>query len=263
MFLIAEGTLPVCVVAHMDTVFPHPPHTFYYDKEQTTLWSPDGLGADDRSGVYAIISLIERGYRPSVVFTDLEERGAIGSSCLIERYPECPFKNCKAIIQLDRRGQNDSVFYDCDNAEFEEKINSYGFSTARGSFSDISVIAPQWNIAAVNLSCGYLNEHDYIETLNTAWLDETIEKVANMFRDCTEWNKYIYIPRSYIPVVGGNWWDQTCCVCCGKELKNGEGHYCNASPTKENDFKVCDNCYDDYFFKSWYGNAKEEGPQED
>jgi hypothetical protein len=246
MFLMAEGDLPIILVSHMDTVFAVPPHTFYYDQEQTVLWSPEGLGADDRAGVYAIIELIERGFRPSIVLTQYEERGGVGADALVEIHKQCPFKNCKAIIQLDRRGYDDSVYYDCDNAQFEETINCYGFKTALGTFSDISIIAPVWGIAAVNLSCGYEREHFPTETLNLTWLNSTIEKVANMLKDCDTWSDYAYIPKPYIPVMG-NWWTQDHCVCCGKELKRNEGYYCNATANSEKDFKVCEDCYAAYF----------------
>ena len=155
MYIIAEGELPVCLIAHIDTVFSKPPVTFYFDKEQNVLWSPDGLGTDDRAGIYAIINLIEAGYRPSLIFTDMEEKGGIGASSLIQKYPDCIFPDCRALIQLDRQGEKDCVFYDCDNDDFVSLIESYGFSEEWGTFTDISIIAPAWKIAAVNLSIGY------------------------------------------------------------------------------------------------------------
>ena len=59
------------------------------------------------------------------------------------------------IVEMDRRGDNDAVFYECDNPEFTEFVCSFGFSEEAGSFSDISVIAPYLKRAAVNISAGY------------------------------------------------------------------------------------------------------------
>ena len=248
MFVIAEGDLPICLCAHLDTVFAKPPATFYYDPKETVLWSPEGLGADDRAGNYAIIELLERGFRPSIILTDLEEKGGIGADALIKRFPDCPFVDCRAFIQLDRQGEKDAVYYDCDNKEFEKKITSYGFKTDWGTFTDISIFGPQWKIAAVNLSVGYYNEHTYIETLNMSQLHQTIDKVEKILRDCDNWLTYAYIPYKY-PVIPGmkEWWAQEKCVCCGKPLKQNEGHLCGATSKAEDDFLCCDKCYSEFF----------------
>ena len=50
LFIAAEGNIPIVLVAHMDTVFNHPPKDFYFDEKRGALWSPEGLGADDRAG---------------------------------------------------------------------------------------------------------------------------------------------------------------------------------------------------------------------
>ena len=72
---------------------------------------------------------------------------------------------CKAIFQLDRRGSDECVFYDCDNPDFIKYVESFGFKEAYGSFSDISIIAPAWGVAAANLSVGYYLEHSNAEYL--------------------------------------------------------------------------------------------------
>lgn len=271
MYIIAEGSLPICLCAHMDTVFSKPPAKFYFDKEQGVLWSPDGLGADDRAGIYCIINLLEKGYKPSIILTDLEEKGGQGADALIKRYPDCPLKECKALIQLDRRGEKDSVYYECDNADFEEKINSYGFETDWGTFTDISIFAPQWGIAAVNLSVGYADEHQYIETLNLYHCHKTINKVAKMLDECNEWLSYAYIPAVYklssnfIDTSGSDpWWVTDTCCCCGKRLNTDEGRVIGGVTGKpEDDFLVCDDCFKDYF-KEEYSTAREwgESPQD-
>lgn len=242
LYIFAEGELPICLLAHMDTVFAKPPVDIYFDQEQHMMWSPQGLGADDRAGIYAIIRLAKMGFRPSIIFTDLEEQGGIGANWLAKNYPECPFKDCKALIQIDRRGSIDSVYYECANKEFEAKINSYGFVTNLGSFTDISIIAPAWNIAAVNLSTGYYNEHSPIEHLNIEELETTISKISFMLKHCSSWPKYDYVEAE----GDGVWWAPDRCICCGKQLKENENHVCPGYDSKYS-FNVCDECYAAYF----------------
>ena len=50
-YLYAEGSIPILLVSHLDTVHKNLPTTIYWDKEQNVYWSPQGLGADDRAGV--------------------------------------------------------------------------------------------------------------------------------------------------------------------------------------------------------------------
>ena len=55
-YVLAEGDIPIALVAHMDTVFTKPASQVYYDKEQGVIWSPPGLGADDGAGIFSVIS---------------------------------------------------------------------------------------------------------------------------------------------------------------------------------------------------------------
>jgi len=184
-YVIALGTIPVALVAHADTVFKRPPaiENFYYDQEKDVIWNPDGAGADDRAGVFAIQKIVRStDLRPHVIITTGEECGCIGSSKLIVHIPKFP-TDLRFMIQLDRRGQNDAVYYDCDNMDFEDFITPYGFETHWGTFTDISVLAPTWKVAAVNFSIGYEDEHHEIERLHVDWMYETISKTIKILTD--------------------------------------------------------------------------------
>lgn len=202
-YIIATGDIPVCLIAHLDTVFDK--DTFrqrfglewFYDADEEVLWSPEGAGFDDRAGVYAILDIIERGYRPHIIFTCGEEVGGIGAYELTDINNKPPF-DCKFLIELDRAGYNDSVYYDCDNSDFEKFINDYGFATEIGTFTDISIIAPKWGLAAVNLSIGYIDEHFRTERLHCNILERTIAQVCEILEDVKEKGnrakKFRYIP---------------------------------------------------------------------
>lgn len=178
-FTYAAGDIPVLLVAHTDTVHRAPPSELYLDSVKEVLWSPNGLGADDRAGVYGIASLLEKGLRPHVLFTDEEETGGHGAQ---EAAWALEPPEVRLMVQLDRRGATDAVYYSCDNAKLRRWIAKRGFETAGGSFTDISVLMPEWGIAGVNLSTGYYREHTTSEHLKLAELRATLDKVEGMLR---------------------------------------------------------------------------------
>lgn len=214
-YIVAIGDIPIALVAHMDTVFNTPVSNLYYDQRKGVLWSPEGLGADDRAGVFAILKILQDGLRPSVIFTTDEEKGGLGAAALAE--DDCPITGLKYMIELDRRGTNDCVFYDCSCPEFTEYVESFGFCERWGTFSDISFLMSSWNICGVNLSVGYENEHDHIETLNIQPLYDTIRKVKNMLREI-DIPEFQYMEATYTDWISAwyknsNIYGQHCCQC--------------------------------------------------
>ena len=177
-YIVAIGDIPIALVAHMDTVFKMPVDNMYYDQQKGVLWSPEGLGADDRAGIFAIVQILKSGLRPSVILTTDEEIGAKGAYSLASQ--PCPIPDLRYMIQLDRRGTNDCVFYDCYNPAFIEYVEQFGFVEHWGTFSDISVLMPAWKICGVNLSVGYEDEHSVSEVLFIKPLFDTINKVTKM-----------------------------------------------------------------------------------
>jgi hypothetical protein len=193
-FMYVTGEIPVLLVAHVDTVHKALPKV-EHDKEKNVLWSETGLGADDRAGVAAILEIIDQGYRPHILLCNGEESGGIGAK-LASKNLKAPSVNC--IIELDRQGAEDSVYYDCDNEDFEKYINSFGFKTAFGSFSDISFLCPEWGIAGVNLSIGYYGAHTSAEYLKINEWQNTVNKVIEILKNPpTEAFEYIEKYSSY------------------------------------------------------------------
>jgi len=186
-FLYAQGDVPVMLVAHLDTVHKQSVRHILYSPDRSLIMSPEGIGGDDRAGVYAILEIIKE-TRCHVLFCEDEEIGGHGAR---------DFANSKLrpdinyIVELDRRGSNDAVFYGCDNPEFTDFVCGFGFTRERGSFSDISVIAPRLDIAAVNISAGYYNEHTRHEVINLEHLQNNIERVSQMANTETEIFEYI------------------------------------------------------------------------
>jgi len=196
-YLFARGGLPVMLVAHMDTVHRTLPTDLYYDAEQGVMWSPQGIGGDDRCGVYGIITIIkyllsQKSKLPSVMFTTFEETGCIGAGVAAKNVSDSFISHINYAIQLDRRGKTDCVFYQCHNYEFQKMVEKYGFITETGSFTDIGKLCPAWGIAGVNLSIGYLNEHTANEIVHVPWMMDTLERVLNMLDDSPKSKKYPY-----------------------------------------------------------------------
>lgn len=123
-------------------------------------------------------------------------------------------------------------------------INSYGFNTELGTFSDISIIAPAWGIAAVNLSIGYYDGHSLAETWHYRLTFKTIDKVCKILEDS------LLDDKEYIYIKGKSIWEQldmknitNICSACGKEIpleltivvKEIDGVYC-----------LCPGCTADY-----------------
>ena len=221
----------------------------FYDRDYEVMWSPMGLGADDRAGVWIILELLKRGYRPSIVFTLGEEVGGIGANKLVTDYPDISkiLPNTKFLVELDRQGEDDAVYYHCDNPQFEQWIQSYGFVKDWGTFTDISIIAPVWKTAAVNLSVGYYNEHSQIEHLMLKSTRLTLLKVEKMLEDTAKGMlpaNYTYIPEKPKKIIKKHFPSDICPLC---HVKLSETNRVSVSDWFVDMKYICEDCYKEYF----------------
>lgn len=175
----------VCIVAHLDTVHDSPKKRVFHDSNHGAFWSPDGLGADDRAGVFGAFHLrdsLPPEIRPAVLITDGEEQGGWGAWEAVAKLSN-ELSDVSCFIQLDRRGFREAVFYDVETSkEFRDFILGFGLTKESGSFSDISILGPNLGIAAVNLSVGYQNEHTRSEWLNVLHLTKMLNIVSTIIR---------------------------------------------------------------------------------
>lgn len=152
-YILVHGEAPVMLLAHMDTVHKMKVKQICKTENGNVLMSPQGIGGDDRCGVYALNKVYRLStVKPWLLFLCDEEVGCVGAREFCRRYqkgdlPE-GLKDIKCLIEIDRKGKEDAVYYDCCNSEFEEYITSKGFKTDFGSCSDISFIAPAMGVAA-------------------------------------------------------------------------------------------------------------------
>lgn len=194
-FVFAKGNIPVLLVAHLDTIHKETPKIFQYKENGNIISSPQGIGGDDRNGVYSVLE-IARKYNCSVLFCEQEEVGGIGAEKFTKSKTAKELK-FNYMIELDRMGSNDAVFYNCDNFEFEEFITKEFYKTSYGSFSDISILAPHFGCAAVNLSCGYYKAHTKDEYVVLTEIQDNIDAVCNILDRTTENDKFEYIEADY------------------------------------------------------------------
>lgn len=201
-FLYAEGNAPYMLVAHLDTVHKSLPSIICYSKDGDYMMSPQGIGGDDRCGVFIILQLLAKlPFKPYVLFTMDEEVGGLGAKAFIDYMVEHDIPELKYIVEYDRKGDDDCVFYSCGNQEFIKFVEQFGFVESYGTFSDISIIAPEFGVAAVNLSSGYYNPHTEHEYVSLEDMHTIIEKSLKMFNtDCDSF-KYVEKALSFTSYV--------------------------------------------------------------
>jgi hypothetical protein len=216
LFLPDSGKIKsnVVLIAHVDTVFDEikawdsETHSFirklntsekeiFFDAKQGVFWSPDGLGADDRAGVYAVMQIFfsMRGQpdQPVVLLTNGEESGGTGAR--EAAHSLSILRQCNFLLEIDRRGKDEVVYYNDDTLSFRAFIESFGFTESIGSFSDISIIAPALNLCSANISAGYFSEHDEIEHLYVSYLHQTIEKAKRILHENMINSRQFILPK--------------------------------------------------------------------
>ena len=75
-YLYAKGTEPVLLVAHMDTV--HKKQCKVITRDGDKIMSPQGIGGDDRCGIFIIMNVVNEKHC-SVLLCEDEEIGCVGA----------------------------------------------------------------------------------------------------------------------------------------------------------------------------------------
>ncbi len=162
----------VVLVAHADTVWQGRAPviaTPCLDEEAGCFYSLSnrhGLGADDRAGCAILWLLRHLGH--SLLVTDGEEQGLLGSEALVYDYPEvlAELNRHAFMVQFDRGCGGDFKCYDVGTPAFRRYIGEEtGYSEPdRRSRTDIVALCRQ--VPGVNLSVGYYGEHTARERLD-------------------------------------------------------------------------------------------------
>jgi hypothetical protein len=189
----------VLLIAHVDTVFARPPKTVTWVGNIAVngdYGKGSGLGADDRAGCAMLWAFRESGH--SLLLVDGEESGCVGSShAALEM--EDVLADHQFAIEIDRRGDQEMVFYDCATQEFKDWI--FNEATAEwgegiGAFTDISAVCPEVGICGVNLAAGYMYQHTSDEVFFLDAWERTRDFLDHLLNYVMEIPKFILPRRS-------------------------------------------------------------------
>ena len=187
-----------CIAAHMDEVHHHAsdytPVSFAVDGDFIIMgWSKlkggsDGLGADDKNGIYiALQALMDFDIMKAVFFVG-EEIGCVGSS----RADLAFFSDCRFVIECDRRGNSDfitSISGDLCSDEFIQdcRIGDFGYHEEFGLMTDVDTLKNNGlGISCCNISCGYYNPHTKYEYTSLRDLVHCYDFVCSIIENCTK-----------------------------------------------------------------------------
>lgn len=176
-YVFINNSHAVTLVAHADTL---PRKAGFELKTVNNVITVKGggiLGADDRAGCYALERLKHTGC--NLLITLGEETGGIGA-----RHAALDLENdlhdCNLMIEFDRRGANDFVYYSYSlHKKLKNLFEDYGYIESYGSYSDIAEFD---YIPAVNVSCGYYDQHTSKERLHIDELHMSITRINNLIR---------------------------------------------------------------------------------
>ena len=182
-YIYGEGDIPICLTAHLDTVF-NSNRNKNISIKNNIISSPEGLGGDDRVGVYMILKIIKE-YKCNVLFLEDEECGHSGAVHFIAGpYKEMFVNHNNFCIDLDMAGSKILTFYETTNKEFQKDVigvlSDYKVRDPKLGASDLIELTIGWekegrngkqyyegtNIASFNIGVGYYKEHTLDEYVN-------------------------------------------------------------------------------------------------
>lgn len=196
--LITKGeadTYP-CLAAHMDQVQSFHSRDFEVVQigDDVIGWSrkshsQQGLGADDKNGLFICLECLEKYNAIKVAFFSGEEIGCVGSSKVSLDF----FKDCRFIIEPDRKGGSDLITSmavgDVCSKEFIEAIGykEFGYKEDIGSITDVGELVERGvGISCLNLSCGYYDAHTDHEMCVLSELENCLNFVQHIVETCTD-----------------------------------------------------------------------------
>lgn len=188
-----------CIVSHTDTVhkiIPQDHFTIIANNEFAIGYNRDkmqatGCGGDDKVGIYVCLQLLRTIDNIKVAFFRDEEVGCVGSYAANLDF----FKDCRFVLQCDRRGNSDFVnnIYGTplQSKKFKKAVKPflkhYGYEPTSGMLTDVYALKQQGlNVSVANMSCGYYNPHSDDETIVFADVENCLDMCYDMCINLTE-----------------------------------------------------------------------------
>lgn len=185
-----------CVVAHLDQVQTHHSHDFALKMEGDIIYAisesfrgPQGLGADDKNGIWVCLKALSRFDNIKCAFFVGEEIGCIGSSKADMDF----FADCRFVLQCDRKGSSDLITVAggvelCSKAFIDAVgASDFGYSETTGLMTDVMELKERGlAVSACNISCGYYGAHTDSEVTVISELKNCFDFVCHIIENCLE-----------------------------------------------------------------------------
>lgn len=185
-----------CVIAHTDEVH-HRSKTGYEVisiKDEIILGYDNqfhyfsGIGADDKNGIWVALKCLLRFDAIKCAFFVQEERGCIGSEKADIEF----FKDCRYVIQCDRKGNSDLIdniggMNLCSKKFLKDiEYKRFGYKRSTGFLSDVAALKQKGlDVSCVNISCGYFEPHTAREYTVVSDLRKCLDFVFHIIETCT------------------------------------------------------------------------------
>ena len=198
-----------CVVAHVDQVQVNHSDDFEAIETNDIIfgWSSknkrfEGLGADDKNGVWVALKCLLKYDVLKVALFVGEEIGCVGSENADIEF----FKDCRFVLQCDRRGYNDFITEAsctelCDKSFTDDvHFDWFGYKEASGMMTDVMTLKENGlSVACANISCGYYEQHTDREFTVKNDLLTCLYLVEYIIESCTKVypHEYTYKPKTY------------------------------------------------------------------
>ena len=214
-----------CVVAHLDQVQTKHSRDFRVLEFDGRLFGfsaensrQEGLGADDKNGIWVALKCLEMFDAIKVAFFKEEETGCGGSSIADLSF----FDDCRYILQVDRRNGGDlitDIMGGLCSEDFLKDIapiaKRWGYKETDGLMTDVETLEDRGvGISCINMSCGYYNPHTDSEYTVISELENCLGFVCDIIQNMTEvyphkrsksWGCYGY--GKYYGGFGREWYD--------------------------------------------------------
>lgn len=185
-----------CIVAHLDQVQHAHSKDFKVIETRDIIFGYsgknhqfEGVGADDKNGIFIALEALRRYDCLKVVFFREEEVGCRGSSNCEPPF----FEDCRFVLQCDRRGCSDLITsigcIDLCSEAFIRAVNPerWGYAETTGMMTDVEALKEHGlAVSAANISCGYYNPHTDEEITVKRDLEKCWRLVQHIIEDCTE-----------------------------------------------------------------------------
>lgn len=150
----------------------------------------EGLGADDKVGVWVNLKCLQKFEHLKAVFFVGEEVGCVGSGKCDMSF----FDDCRFVIQCDRRNGDDLIttiggWTQLCSPEFVKAIQPelFGYKEESGLITDVGELKERGlKVSAINLSCGYYEPHTDREFVIKSEVINCLAFVEHIISTCTD-----------------------------------------------------------------------------